>query len=121
MRRPPIGTTTPSVRRGDIYTAATRGPYSGKPRPVVIIQDDRFDASASVTVVPVTTSPVEAPLLRLPVQPSEITGLTRSSQLMVDKVTTVPRTSLTHRVGRLSDSDVVTLDRALVVFLGLAV
>jgi mRNA-degrading endonuclease toxin of MazEF toxin-antitoxin module len=49
------------------------------------------------------------------------TGLTRSGQLLVDKVTTVPCTSLTHRVGRLSDSDVVALDRALVVFLGLAV
>ena len=54
-------------------------------------------------------------------QPSETTGLTWSSQLMVDKVTTVPRASLTHRVGRLSDSDVLALDRALVVFLGLVV
>ena len=109
------------MQRGDIYTAAARGSYSSKPRPVVIIQDDRFDATASVTVVPLTTSEVEAPLLRLPVQPSDTTGLTRFSQLMVDKVTTVPRTSLTQRLGRLSDPDVVALDRALVVFLGLAV
>jgi mRNA interferase MazF len=109
------------MRRDDIYTAAAPGAYSGKPRPVVNIQDDRFDATASVAVVPFTTSQLEAPLLRLPVQPSsDTTGLTRSGQLMVDKVTTVPRTSLTHRVGRLSDSDVVALDRALVVFLGLA-
>ena len=121
MRCPPTGTTTRNVRRGDIYTAAARGAYSGKPRPVVIIQDDRFDATASVTVVPVTTSQVEAPLLRLPVQPSDTSGLTRVSQLMVDKVTTVPRASLTNRVGRLADSDVVALDRALVVFLGLAI
>jgi mRNA interferase MazF len=108
------------VQRGDIYTAAARGAYSGKPRPVVIIQDDRFDATASVTVVPFTTSQIEAPLLRLPVQSSDTTGLTQVSQLMVDKLTTVPRTSLTRRVGRLSDSDVVVLDRALAVFLGLA-
>jgi mRNA interferase MazF len=108
------------VRRGDIYTAAARGAYSGKPRSVVIIQDDRFDATASVTVVPFTTSEIEAPLLRLRVQPSDSSGLTQPSQLMVDKVTTVPRTSLTHRVGRLSDSDVVALSRALVAFLGLA-
>ena len=120
IRCPPTGTTTPNVRRGDIYTAAARGAYSGKPRPVVIIQDDRFDATASVTVVPFTTNLVEAPLLRVPVQPADTTGLTQASQLMVDKVTTVPRTSLTDRVGRLSDSDVVALDRALVVFLGLA-
>ena len=108
------------MQRGDIYTAAARGAYTGKPRPVVIIQDDRFDATASVTVVPFTTNQIEAPLLRLAVQPSDTSGLTQVSHLMVDKLTTVPRTSLTHRVGRLADSDVVALDRALVVFLGLA-
>jgi mRNA interferase MazF len=109
------------VRRGDIYTAAARGAYSGKPRPVVVLQDDRFDATASVTVVPFTTSDVEAPLLRIPVEPSDTTGLAEPSRLMVDKVTTVPRTSLTRRVGRLSDSDLIRLNRALLVFLGLAV
>ena len=108
------------MRRGDIYTAAARGAYSGKPRPVVVIQDDRFDATASVTVVPFTTSEVEAPLLRIPVQPSETTGLTQTSRLMVDKVTTVPRTSLTNPVGHLSDQDLIRLNRALMVFLGLA-
>jgi len=108
------------VRRGDIYTAAARGAYSGKPRPVVVIQDDRFDATASVTVVPFTTNDVEAPLLRIPVQPSDTTGLSEISRLMVDKVTTVPRTSLTRQVGRLPDEDLVRLDRALLVFLGLA-
>ena len=109
------------MRRGDIYTAAARGSYSGKPRPVVVIQDDRFDATASVTVVPFTTSEVEAPLLRIPVQASDTTGLAQTSQLMVDKVTTVSRASLSQQVGRLSDGDLVRLNRALLVFLGLAV
>jgi mRNA interferase MazF len=109
------------MRRGDIYTAAARGAYSGKPWPVVVIQDDRFDATASVTVVPFTTSDVEAPLLRIPVQPSDITGLAQTSQLMIDKVTTVPRASLSQQVGRLSDGGVIRLNRALLVFLGLAV
>jgi mRNA interferase MazF len=109
------------VRRGDIYTAAARGSYSGKPRPVVVIQDDRFDATASVTVVPFTTSEVEAPLLRIPVQASDTTGLAQTCQLMVDKVTTVSRASLSQQVGRLSDGDLVRLNRALLVFLGLAV
>lgn len=108
------------MRRGDIYTAAARGTYSGKPRPVVVIQDDRFDATASVTVVPFTTSDVEAPLLRIAIQPSDTTGLAEPSRLMVDKVTTVPRTSLTRQVGRLSDGDLIRLNRALLVFLGLA-
>jgi len=109
------------VQRGDIYTAAARGAYSGKPRPVVVIQDNRFDATASVTVVPFTTSDIDAPLLRIPVQPSDTTGLAETSQLMVDRVTTVPRASLTRQVGRLSDGDLVRLNRALLVFLGLAV
>jgi mRNA interferase MazF len=116
----PIGMTTHNVRRGDIYTAAARGGYSGKPRPVVVIQDDRFDATASVTVVPFTTSDVEAPLLRIPVRPSESTGLTQFSRLMVDKVTTVSRASLGDFIGRLSDAEIIQLNRALVVFLGLA-
>jgi mRNA interferase MazF len=108
------------VRRGEIYTAAARGPYTGKPRPVLIVQDDRFDATASVTVCPFTTSPVEAPLVRLPIDPSEENGLDQPSQLMVDKVTTVPRSSLGDRLGKLRDDEFVALNRSLLVFFGLA-
>jgi mRNA interferase MazF len=108
------------VRRGDIYTAAARGVYSGKPRPVVIIQDDRFDATASVTVCPLTTNPIDAPLFRVPIEPSEPNGLTERSFLMVDKVTTMPRANLGSYLGRLGDNHVVQLNRALIVFLGLA-
>ncbi len=109
------------MRPGEIYTAAARGACSGKPRPVVIIQDDLFDTTASVTVVPFTTGDVEAPLLRIPVQASDTSGLAQRSYLMVDKVTTIPRASLTRRVGRLPDVDIVQLNRAFLVFLGLAV
>jgi mRNA interferase MazF len=108
------------VSRGDIYTAATRGPYTGKPRPVLIIQDDRFDATASVTVCPLTTNPVQAPLTRIPIEPSDLNGLEHPRKLMVDKITTVPRDSLRDRLGRLPDDDLVRLNRALIVFLGLA-
>jgi mRNA interferase MazF len=108
------------VSRGDVYTAATRGTYTGKPRPVVIIQDDRFDATASVTICPLTTNPVEAPLTRIPIQPSELNGLEQPSKLMIDKITTMPRDSLRERLGRLPESDLVRLNRALIVFLGLA-
>jgi mRNA interferase MazF len=107
------------VTRGAIYTAAARGPYTGKPRPVVILQDDRFDATASITICPFTTNPVEAPLIRLPIDPSEGTGLEQPSQLMIDKVTTMPRSSLGERLGRLRDDELVALNRALIVFLGL--
>jgi mRNA interferase MazF len=108
------------VKRGDIYTAAARGRYTGKPRPVVIVQDDRFDATASVTVCPLTTNPVVAPLTRVAVEPSSLTGLNEPSRLMVDKVTTMPRTNLRDHLGRLSEEDLIRLNRGLVVFLGLA-
>jgi mRNA interferase MazF len=108
------------VTRGEIYAAAARGPYTGKARPVVILQDDRFDATASITVCPFTTTPVEAPLLRLPIDPSAENGLDQPSLLMVDKVTTVPRSSLSERLGRLRDDELVALNRSLIVVLGLA-
>lgn len=108
------------MTRGEIHTAAARGPYTGKPCPVVILQDDRFDATASITVCPFTTNPVEAPLLRLPIDPSDENGLDQPSQLMVDKVTTVPRSSLGERLGRLRDDELLALNRSLIVFLGLA-
>lgn len=108
------------MRRGDIYVAAVRGAYTGKPRPVVIVQDDRFDATASVTVCPLTTNPVEAPLTRIVVEPAAATGIEHRSSIMVDKITTMPRDNVRDRLGRITDSDLVRLDRALVVFLGLA-
>jgi mRNA interferase MazF len=108
------------VTRGEIFTAAARGAYTGKPRPVVVLQDDRFDATGSITVCPFTTDPVEAPLLRLPIEPSDENGLDQRCRLMIDKVTTVPRSSLGERLGRLRDDELVALNRSLIVFLGLA-
>jgi mRNA interferase MazF len=108
------------VKRGEIWTASAGSGYIGKPRPVVIVQDDRFDATASVTVCAFTTDPTDAPLLRLLIEADEVTGIRESSRLMVDKVTTIPRSKLGERVGQLSDDDVIRLSRALVVFLGLA-
>jgi len=86
----------------------------------VIIQDDRFDATASVTVCPLTTSTVEAPLIRIPIEPGAVTGIEQPSQIMVDKVTTMPRAGGRDHLGRLADTHLVRPDRALLVFLGLA-
>jgi len=108
------------VRRGDIRIAAARGAYTGKPRPVVIIQDDRFDATASVTICPLTTNPVEAPLTRIAVEPTAATGIELPSQIMVDKITTMPRANVRDHLARLADEDLVRLNRAILVFLGLA-
>lgn len=108
------------MKRGEIWTAAAGSGYAGKPRPVAIIQDDRFDATDSVTVCAFTTDPTEAPLIRLPVAPDEQNGLHELCSLMVDKMTTVPRSRVGERVGRLADEDMVRLGRAVAVFFGLA-
>ncbi|MHB8668970.1 MAG: type II toxin-antitoxin system PemK/MazF family toxin [Acidimicrobiales bacterium] len=108
------------MRRGEVWTASGGSGYTGEPRPVLVVQDDRFDATASVTVCAFTTDPTEAPLMRLRVTPDELNGLNEPSSLMVDKITTVPRTRLGERIGRMSDEDVVRLGRAMIVFFGLA-
>jgi mRNA interferase MazF len=95
--------------------------YAGKPRPVVIVQDDNFDATASITICAFTTDETDAPLFRLPVEPSERNGLRVHSRLMVDKIITVPKSKVGARLGRLDDPDILRLNQALLVFLGLAV
>jgi mRNA interferase MazF len=108
------------MRRGEIWTASGGSDYAGKPRPVVIVQDDAFEATASVTVCAFTTDPTEAPLFRLAIEPSPDNGLRMSCRLMVDKITTVARSRLGARIGQLDDEDVMRLSRAALVFLGLA-
>ena len=108
------------MRRSEVWTSAAGTGYTGKPRPVVIIQDNRFVATDSVTVCAFTTDPTEAPLIRLRIVPDEQNGLRRASSLMVDKITTVPRSKLGERIGRLGDQDMMRLGRAVVVFFGLA-
>ena len=109
------------MRRGEIWTAAGGKDYAGKPRPVVIVQDDSFDATDSITICAFTTDETDAPLFRLPVQPSERNGLRATCRLMVDKITTVPKAKLGARVGRLDDEDTLRFNQAALVFLGLAV
>jgi mRNA interferase MazF len=109
------------MRRGDIWTVAGGKDYAGKPRPVVIVQDDSFDGTDSITVCAFTTDATEAPLFRLPVEPNERNGLRATCCLMVDKITTVPKARVGARVGRLDDQDILRLNQAVLIFLGLAV
>jgi mRNA interferase MazF len=101
------------VKRGEVWTVAGAGDYAGKPRPAVIIQDDRFSDIESITVCPFTTNSTSAQLFRVSVEPMEANGLVQASWLMIDKVATVPRTKLGHRIGH-------RLNRAITVFLGIA-
>jgi mRNA interferase MazF len=109
------------VRRGDIWTVAGGRDYAGKPRPAVIVQDDSFDATDSITICAFTTDETDAPLFRLPVEANERNGLRAGCRLMVDKISTVPKTKVAVRVGRLDQEDILRLNQAVLVFLGLAV
>jgi mRNA interferase MazF len=107
------------VKRGEIWTVSG-GDDTGKPRPAVIVQDDRFDATDSITLCAFTSDSADDPLLRLLIEPSEGNGLRVPSCLMIDKLTTVPKNKIGYRVGRLADDDITRLNRAMLVFLGIA-
>ena len=109
------------MRRGDIWNVAGGKGYTGKPRPVVIVQDDSFDATDSITICAFTTDETDAPLFRLAVEPNERNGLRAVCRLMVDKISTVPKSKVGARIGRLDDEHILRLNQAILVFLGLAV
>lgn len=108
------------MRRGDIWIVAGGRAYAGKPRPVVIVQDDSFDATDSITICAFTTDETDAPLFRLAVTPNDRNGLRAPCRLMVDKLTTVAKSKVGARIGRLDDEDIIRLNQAVLVFLGLA-
>jgi len=107
------------VRRGDLVTIALQGDF-GKPRPALVIQSDLFEEHPSVTVLPVTSELREGPLFRITVLPDEKNGLKKPSQVMVDKSQTVPRDKVGETFGQLDDDAMLSVNRALAVFLGIA-
>ena len=106
------------MRRGDFVTIAMQGDF-GKPRPALVIQTDHFNEHPSVTVLPVTGTLVAAPLLRITVQADEASGLTKTSQVMVDKAITVKRDKVGPPIGRISADALLEVERCLAVFLGI--
>jgi len=106
--------------RGEIWTVSGGSGYAGKPRPSLIVQDDLFAGTASLTICGFTTDNVEAGALRPLVAPSDGNGLSEPSRLMVDKITTVPRSRAGRRIGRLGEQEMAISEAALIVFLGLA-
>lgn len=107
------------MRRGDLVTVALQGDL-GKPRPALVIQSDLFDTHPSVTILPVTSELRDAPLFRIAVNPEESNGLSRPSQVMVDKPQSVAREKIGEIFGRLDDGAMLAVNRALAVFLGFA-
>lgn len=105
--------------RGELWTVAG-GMYASKPRPALIIQDDAFAETDSVTVLPLTTSLLDAPLMRVRVAAGESSGLDRDSDVMIDKLTTVRRANVKVQVGRLSAEQLAQVERNVMAFLGFA-
>lgn len=109
------------MNRGEIWTVAG-GVYEAKPRPAVIVQDSLFDATSSVTIAPMTSTLLDAPLMRIRIGGGDglLSGLDRDSDVMIDKLTTVSRSNVHARVGRVTAQQLVEIERAMMAFLGLA-
>lgn len=107
------------MTRGDLVTIAMQGDL-GKPRPALVIQADQFDETAFVTVLPVSSTLIAAPLLRVTVHPNAVNGLQKLSQVMVDKTITVKRDKVGPVFGRIDADALVAVERCLAVFLGIA-
>lgn len=107
------------MMRGDLVTITMQGDF-GKPRPALVIQASQFSDHTSVTVLPITSTMVAAPLLRVTVQPGAENGLEVPSQIMVDKAMTVKRNKVGAAFGHVDADTLVQVERCLAVFLGIA-
>ena len=106
------------MKRGDFVVVALQGDY-GKARPALVLQSDLFSEHPSLTIAPVTSTIVDAPLFRVTIEPSPTNGLKAVSQIMVDKVTSVRRDRVSQTLGSLADDVMLRVNRALVLWLGL--
>lgn len=107
------------MKRGDLISIAIQGDF-GKPRPALIIQANQFSEHTSITVLPITSTIVFAPLLRVTVQPNQENGLEKISQVMVDKVITIKRDKAGAVIGQIDTDILIEIERCLAVFLGIA-
>ncbi|MDO9068274.1 MAG: type II toxin-antitoxin system PemK/MazF family toxin [Deltaproteobacteria bacterium] len=107
------------MKRGDFVTVAMQGNL-GKPRPALILQSDRFDEHATITILPVTSTIVDAPLFRITIEPNETNGLNKPSQVMVDKTMTVVKEKVGKPFGKIEKNTMLEIERCLAVFLGFA-
>jgi len=108
------------MKRGDVVVVSLRGDH-GKPRPALVVQSDLFNEThASVTLAPLTSTIVDAPLFRLTLEPAVETGLRSVSQIMVDKVATVKRDKIGASIGRVGDETMLRVNRAIALWFGLA-
>ena len=109
-----------NLKRGDIVVCVVSGDY-GKPRPAVIVQADLFNEThASITLCPLTTTLLDAPLIRISLKPTHSSGLEKPSQIMVDKIVSLSKDKIRAKIGELSSHQQQLLDEALRLWLGLS-
>jgi len=106
------------VRRGDLVTVSLPGDL-GKPRPALIVQADQFAQTESVSILPLTSTMLQSPLLRCRIDPKSTNGLRQCSQVMIDKPMTVRRSKVGETSGRISDDKLIEVNRLLALFLGI--
>lgn len=104
------------MRRGDLVAVSLQGDY-GKPRPALIVQSDLLADLESVVLCPVT-SDLRNAAFRVTVEPSPANGLRSLSQVMVDKLSTLPRSKISEPFGRMEDERMKAVDRALLLVVG---
>ena len=107
------------MKRGSVVTVAIQGDF-GKARPALVVQSDLFADHSTVAVLLMSSNIVDAPLIRLDVEPSDQNGLRALSQIAIDKMFTVRREKIGSVIGQLEDDTMVAVNRAMVVFYGLA-
>ena len=108
------------MKHGDLVLVRAEGEFSGKPRPCVVVQSDLFNPiHQSVTLCPITSQLVAAPLFRVSLQPTPINGLKKPCQVMVDKVFNLRRENITGEIGSLDSDSLLQIDQALRLWLQL--
>jgi mRNA interferase MazF len=106
------------LKRGEIWTLSGGPGYAGKPRPAIIVQSDKFDATRSIIVCPLTSIELDAEPVRFAIAPSRTNGLHVRSYAMVDKLTAIPKSRIGRRIGQLDPAGVSSLNQHVIVFLG---
>lgn len=100
-------------QRGDLVTVAFKGPYTGKPRPALVVQSNDAADLSSVVICPVTSDLTEGAPLRVRVRPSSANNLRQASDVMIDKLSAVPRQAVSAAFGRITEAELALVDIAL--------
>ncbi len=108
------------MKRGNLVTIAMQGDF-GKPRPALVIQSSIFNEThATTTILLLSSELIDAPLFRLDVSPNTQNGLTKPCQIQVDKIMSIRSEKIGKKIGELDDANLLRVNRALAVWLGLA-